>query len=181
MYLNFTPAYLNTERSLTVDAQDGYAVEDLEGFVQSVIDGCTSSLYIATDGWDGDLASHIAALEDGALLADWFGGSDSEDETEEQRAQREAVEEVREELIRYRDQRGLTITLTNVRDHLGSWADESDYAEFEELALAKLRAEWPYATVQLGESHRLVTADHEELRIKERVEAEGTQLLEKVW
>lgn len=85
MYLNFTPAYLNTERSLTVDTQANHTVEDLEGFVRSVIASCTSSLYIAPAGEDGDLSSLIAALEDGALLAEWFGSSDSEDETEEQR------------------------------------------------------------------------------------------------
>ena len=173
-FINFFPGSTQDERSITIDAQAGYAIEDLEGFVKSVIAGCTSSCHIAADGEDGELASHIAALEDGALLADWFG-------RDEHPANQSAVEEVHAELIRYRDQRGLTITLTNVRDHLGSWAVESDYAEFEELALAKLRAEWPYAAVKLGSSHRLVTVDHEELRIQEGIAAEATQLLEKLW
>lgn len=93
-FINFFPGNTQDERSITIDAQAGYAVEDLEGLVKSVIAGCTSSCHIAADGEDGDLVSLIAALEDGAVLADWFGSEESEDETEEQRAQREAVEEV---------------------------------------------------------------------------------------
>lgn len=174
MYLNFFPGDTRDERSLSIDEADGYGGEDLEGFVKSVIVGCTSSCYIAADGEDGDLASHIAALEDGALLGDWFG-------RDEHPANQSAVEEVHAELTRYRDQRGMTITLSTQRDYLGRWADESDYAEFEELALAKLRAEWPYAAVKLGSSHRLVTVDHEELRIQEGIAAEAKQLLEKLW
>lgn len=88
-FINFFPGSTQDERSITIDAQAGYALEDLEGFVKSVITGCTSSCYIAADGEDGDLASLIAALEDGALLAEWFGCGESEDD-----AQREAVEEV---------------------------------------------------------------------------------------
>ena len=90
-FINFFPGSTQDERSITIDAQAGYAIEDLEGFVKSVIAGCTSSCYIAADGEDGDLASLIAALEDGALLAEWFGG-ESEDETE-------AVEEVHAALV----------------------------------------------------------------------------------
>lgn len=102
MYINFFPGSMREERSLTIDSEAGYAVECLEGFVRSVIDGCTCSLFIAADGEDEDIAEHLAALEDGALLAEWFGAQDSEGETEDQRAQREAVEEVHDVLSNYR-------------------------------------------------------------------------------
>lgn len=104
MYANFFPGSMQEERSLTIDAEAGYALEDLEGFIRSIIDGHTSSLPIAEDGKEDDLASLISALEDGALLAEWFGDQDNEDETAEQRAQREAVEEAHDLLRQYKKQ-----------------------------------------------------------------------------
>jgi len=101
MYLNFFPGSTQENRSLSIDEQAGYAIEDLEGFVRSVIDGCTCSLWIAEEGEQDELKDHINALEDGALLAEWFGVQDSEDETEGQRAQREAVEEVHAVIFEY--------------------------------------------------------------------------------
>lgn len=131
-YLNFFPGDTRDERSLSIDETDGYAVEDLEGFVNSVIIGCTSSLYIAADGEDGDLSSLLNALEDGALLADWFGGS--EDETEEQRAQREAVEEVHDALVSFRDQQG-TATIIQIAYEEPAEAVARVQALLEEVAL----------------------------------------------
>lgn len=174
MFINFFPGDTRDERSLSIDADAGYAVEDLEDFVKSVIVGCTSSCYIAADGEDGDLASHIAALKDGALLGDWFG-------RDEHPANQSAVEEVHAELTRYRDQRGMTITLSTQRDYLGAWADDADYDEFEAKAAAILKREWPYATHRTAQQSRLITVDHDEARLQERVEAEAVQLLEKVW
>ena len=55
-----------------------YRVEDLEGFVKSILTDCPVT------------SDHIAALEDGALLAKWF----SDDAPEVQ----EAVEEVHAEM-----------------------------------------------------------------------------------
>lgn len=159
MYLNSFPRASGNGCRLHIGERAYYEAQDLEGFVKSYIDGCTSSLYIAEDG---DLASHIAALEDSERKGD-------------------ALEEVLVELLGYREQRDLTITLSSRRDYLGEWAEDKDYAEFQEKALAKLTACWPYATVQLGESHRLVTADHDSSSIKEYVEACAVQMLEKLW
>lgn len=94
MYANFFPGSTRDTRELSINAHDAYAIEDLRGFVDSIIKGCTSSLYIAKDGQEGDLKSLKEALEDVEVMIQWFGPQDDEDETEEQRAQREAVEEL---------------------------------------------------------------------------------------
>lgn len=87
-YINFFPGDMRNEREFFCTEEPAYATEDLEGFVDSVIKGCTSSI-----GFD-DPKGLMDALEDGALLAEWFGPQDDEEPTEEQVAQQEAVEEV---------------------------------------------------------------------------------------
>jgi hypothetical protein len=87
-YLNFSPGSMRHERSFEFSEEPAYAIEDLDGFVQSVLYGTTSSLDCSC--WK-DMCE---ALEDGAVLEQWFDHQDNEEETEEQRAQREAVEEV---------------------------------------------------------------------------------------
>lgn len=92
-YLNFFPGKTSDERKFFATEEPAYAPEDLEGFVKSVIQGCASSV----NAQDRDGLRD--ALEDGALLAQWFGGpQEAEGQTTEERAQQEAVEEVHAEL-----------------------------------------------------------------------------------
>ena len=60
MYLNFTPV----PRAILTGTEPRYRVEDLEDFLRSILTGCPSACLITSD--------HIAALEDGSLLAEWF-------------------------------------------------------------------------------------------------------------
>jgi hypothetical protein len=55
------------------DSTARYDAPSLEVFVKDVINCDPSYLRIAEDGQEGDLASLIDALEDGALLSNWFG------------------------------------------------------------------------------------------------------------
>jgi len=78
MYLNFTPV----PRAVLAGTEPRYRVEDLGDFLKSVLTGCPSSCHISAD--------HLAALEDGAVLAEWFP-----DDTPEVQ---ETVEEVHAEM-----------------------------------------------------------------------------------
>lgn len=71
MYLNFTPV----PRAILAGTEPRYRVEDLEGFIKSVIAGCPSACHISAD--------HISSLEDGAVLAEWFPDDDAQEVVEE--------------------------------------------------------------------------------------------------
>lgn len=77
-FVNFFPGSVRDSRELSLDTHAAYGVEDIEGFVDSILVGCTSSA--PTDG-------ALAALEDGSV---WGYLCDKHGEV----AAREALEEL---------------------------------------------------------------------------------------
>ncbi len=66
-YINFFPGDMNTPRSLTINNEPEWAIEDLPGLMESIVMGCTSSCAVE------DRKAMVAALEDGDLLRALFG------------------------------------------------------------------------------------------------------------
>lgn len=182
MYMNFSPAGPHNEQSFRVADEAVHAQEDLEGMVRSVISGTACSLAIAADGEDNDTSGMIAALEDGDLLAQWFGSHGNEHESESEREQREAVEDVHHALSVYQRNRDLKITLTSRRNYLGQAHVDGEYDEFESRALSLLRYIWPFSTVTLADTEQLLTVTHADPKYSEHVLDEATYTLENhIW
>jgi hypothetical protein len=88
VWINFFPGNMRDERGFEFSAEPAYAPEDLKGFVDSIIRGCTSSMDCS------DAETLLNALP---ALACWFC-STVDNRTKQQQAQLDAVQELSEAL-----------------------------------------------------------------------------------
>ena len=88
VWINFFPGSMRDERGFEFSAEPVYAPEDLKGFVDSIIRGCTSSMDCS------DAETLLNALP---ALAYWFC-STVDNRTKQQQAQLDAVQELSEAL-----------------------------------------------------------------------------------
>ena len=88
VWINFFPGNMRDERGFEFSAEPAYAPEDLKGFVDSIIRGCTSSMDCS------DAETLLNALP---ALACWFC-STVDNRTKQQQAQLDAVQDLSEAL-----------------------------------------------------------------------------------
>ena len=88
VWINFFPGNMRDERGFEFSTGPAYAPEDLKGFVDSIIRGCTSSMDCS------DAETLLNALP---ALARWFC-STVDNRTKQQQAQLDAVKELSEAL-----------------------------------------------------------------------------------